>query len=66
MKMDIDVACLDRDLRVVAMRPALPPKRMLLTRRFFATRSILEAASGAFAHWRLHVGEQLRADFDAG
>jgi uncharacterized membrane protein (UPF0127 family) len=66
MRMDIDVACLNRDLDVVAIRPSLPPKKMLLTRRFFTTRSVLEAASGAFATWGLRVGERLRADFSAG
>ena len=59
MKMSIDVAYLDGGLRVLAMRPELPPGKMLLTRKMFATRSVVEAAAGAFEKWGLTVGEQL-------
>ena len=65
MKMDIDVACLDGDMRVIAMRPRLPPKKFLLTRRLFRTQSILEAAAGAFDAWDLKVGERLRLEREA-
>src|SRR5437763_16668266 len=46
MKMTIDVACLDRDLRVLALRPELAPRKMLITRRLLRTHAILEAAAG--------------------
>lgn len=64
MKMGIDVACLDRGLRVLAIREGLAPGKFLLTRRVLSTRSVLEARAGAFAEWDISVGEQLHLRMD--
>jgi uncharacterized protein len=58
MRMCIDVAFLDRDLRVLKISAAVPPWRLRLAPR--GTRYTLELASGKFAACNLHVGEQLR------
>ncbi len=62
MKMPIDVAFLDGELRVVALRPGLPPGKLMVTRRLLSTKSVLEAAAGAFTSWGVRVGERLRLE----
>lgn len=53
MRMPIDVAYLDRRLRVVAVR-TMPPGRLGLPR--LRTRHVLEAEAGAMEGWGLRVG----------
>jgi uncharacterized protein len=56
MRFPIDVAYLDRDLRVVrtcTMRP------WRMGRPVFSARAVLEAEAGAFASWALAVGDAL-------
>jgi uncharacterized membrane protein (UPF0127 family) len=53
MRMPIDVAYLDRHLRVVAVR-TMPPGR--LGRPRLRARHVLEAEAGAMARWGLRVG----------
>lgn len=53
MRFPLTVALLDRDLRVVHVRPA-PPWRLVLPRR--RTRHVLELGAGA----DVRVGDQLR------
>jgi uncharacterized membrane protein (UPF0127 family) len=62
MKMPIDVAFLDRDQRVVAVREDMAPGKFLLSRRLFRTRAVLEAAAGAFRAWGLGIGDRLRLE----
>jgi uncharacterized membrane protein (UPF0127 family) len=56
MKFAVDVAFLDRDLRVVGVT-TLPPWRMSLPRR--GGRTVVEASAGAFERWGLRVGDTL-------
>jgi len=56
MKFPIDVAFLDRELRVVRTR-TMRPWRM--GRPVFSARAVLEAEAGAFASWDLEVGDTL-------
>src|SRR5262245_4408940 len=58
MQMTIDVAFLDRDLRVLKISGAVPPWRMRFAPR--GTHYTLELASGRLAACNLRVGEQLR------
>jgi uncharacterized membrane protein (UPF0127 family) len=58
MQMCIDVAFLDRDLRVLKISAAVPPWQLRFAPR--GTRYTLELASGKLAACNLHVGEQLR------
>lgn len=44
MRFPIDVVFLDREHRVIAVRPSLPPNR--LTRLYFKATSVLELPSG--------------------
>ncbi|MFI8769480.1 DUF192 domain-containing protein [Streptomyces sp. NPDC053792] len=53
MRFAIDVAYLDRRLRVIAMT-TMPPNRLGLPR--FRARHVLEAEAGAMAGWGLRVG----------
>ncbi|MGW6571929.1 DUF192 domain-containing protein [Streptomyces sp. NPDC054945] len=53
MRFAIDVAYLDRHLRVIAMT-TMPPNRLGLPR--FRSRHVLEAEAGAMASWGLRVG----------
>ncbi|MFF9207405.1 MULTISPECIES: DUF192 domain-containing protein [unclassified Streptomyces] len=53
MRMPIDVAYLDRHLRVVAVR-TMPPGR--LGRPRLRARHVLEAEAGAMARWGLRAG----------
>jgi len=56
MRFPIDVAFLNRDLRVIDVA-SLPPYRIGLPRR--GGRSVLEARAGAFERWGLTPGDQL-------
>ena len=57
MRFPIDVAYLDRDLRVVAIVPGMRPRR--LGRPRFGARAVVEAEAGSFDRWGLHVGDEL-------
>ena len=60
----LDVAFLDRDLRVVAV-VRLPPWRLALPRR--GCRTVLEASAGCFERWRITVGDVLEVcEVDSG
>ncbi|MFE5711980.1 DUF192 domain-containing protein [Streptomyces sp. NPDC056501] len=61
MRFAIDVAYLDRRLRVIAMT-TMPPNRLGLPR--LRSRHVLEAEAGAMAGWGLRVGSvvELRQD----
>ncbi|THA37314.1 DUF192 domain-containing protein [Streptomyces sp. A1547] len=63
MRFAIDVAYLDRRLRVIALT-TMPPGRLGLPR--LRSRHVLEAEAGAMAAWGLQVGSQLRIDGPAG
>ncbi|MGW5674575.1 DUF192 domain-containing protein [Streptomyces sp. NPDC003860] len=56
MRFAIDVAYLDRELRVVDLH-TLPPGRLALPR--LRARHVLEARAGAFAGWGVEVGAVL-------
>ncbi|MFJ3878638.1 DUF192 domain-containing protein [Streptomyces sp. NPDC090077] len=56
MRFPIDVAYLDRRLRVIALT-TMPPGRLGLPR--LRSRHVLEAAAGAMAGWGLAVGSQV-------
>ncbi|MEU9389357.1 DUF192 domain-containing protein [Streptomyces sp. NPDC048324] len=56
MRFPIDVAYLDRGLRVVAVR-TMRPGRLGLPRP--RSRHVLEAEAGAMAGWGLRVGERV-------
>lgn len=57
MRFPIDVAYLDRDLRVVACVLGMKPRR--LGRPRFAARMVVEAEAGSFERWDLKVGDEL-------
>ena len=57
MRFPIDVAYLDRDLRVVDIVTAMRPRR--LGRPRFGARAVVEAEAGCFASWNLCVGDEL-------
>jgi uncharacterized protein len=59
MRFDLDVAYLDRDLRVLRVT-TMPRNRLgpLVPR----TRAVLEAEAGTFATWRLQPGDQLQVE----
>ncbi|MER7488475.1 DUF192 domain-containing protein [Streptomyces sp. NPDC126497] len=59
MRMPIDVAYLDRRLRVVAVR-TMPPGR--LGRPRFRARHVLEAEAGTMEGWGLRVGALVEVD----
>ncbi|MEU6544349.1 MULTISPECIES: DUF192 domain-containing protein [unclassified Streptomyces] len=61
MRMPIDVAYLDRRLRVIAVR-TMPPGRLGLPRP--RSRHVLEAEAGAMAGWGLRTG--VRVAVEAG
>lgn len=61
MRMPIDVAYLDRGLRVLAVR-TMPPGR--LGRPRLRARHVLEAEAGAMARWGLRAG--VRVSFPSG
>ncbi|MFC8392678.1 DUF192 domain-containing protein [Streptomyces sp. NPDC057238] len=56
MRMPIDVAYLDRRLRVIAVR-TMPPGRLGLPR--LRARHVLEAEAGAMEGWGLWVGARV-------
>lgn len=56
MRFPIDVAYLDRELRVLALT-TMAPKRFGRPR--FGARAVLEAEAGSFARWSLQVGDEL-------
>ena len=62
MRFPIDVAFCDRNLVVLDM-VCLNPFR--LTRPRLRSHSVIEAEAGAFARWRLEVGDQLEVQGDA-
>nr|WP_223185345.1 DUF192 domain-containing protein [Streptomyces sp. CBMA152] len=57
MRFAIDVAYLDRTLRVIALH-TVPPNRLTAPR--LRARHILEAEAGAMAEWGIRPGVQLR------
>lgn len=57
MRFAIDVAHLDRNLKVIALT-TMPPDRLGLPR--LRSRHVLEAEAGAMAGWGLRVGSRLR------
>jgi uncharacterized membrane protein (UPF0127 family) len=59
MRMPIDVAYLDRRLRVIAVR-TMPPGRLGLPR--LRARHVLEAEAGAMEGWGLRVGARVEVD----
>ncbi|MGW7440255.1 DUF192 domain-containing protein [Streptomyces sp. NPDC054849] len=59
MRFAIDVAYLDRDLRVLAV-VTMPPGRLGLPR--LRSRHVLEAAAGAMAAWGLRVGTTVEVE----
>jgi uncharacterized membrane protein (UPF0127 family) len=56
MRFALDVAFLDRELRVLGVT-TLPPWRLARWRP--RTRAVLEAEAGAFERWRLRPGDRL-------
>ena len=58
MRFPIDVAFLDRNLRVKRVYHRIPPFR--LTRLVWGARSVLELASGVLASTRTETGDQLQ------
>jgi uncharacterized membrane protein (UPF0127 family) len=63
MRFPIEVAFLDRDLRVLAAC-AMPPNRLALPR--LRARHVLEAGSGSWARWGVERGVVLRIAFASG
>ncbi|MET7291944.1 DUF192 domain-containing protein [Streptomyces griseoloalbus] len=61
MRMPIDVAYLDRRLRVVAVR-TMPPGRLGLPR--LRARHVIEAEAGAMAGWGLRVGAWVEVEVE--
>jgi uncharacterized protein len=60
----LDVAFLDRDLRVVSV-VRLPPWRLARPRR--GCRAALQASAGCFERWRITVGDVLEVcEVDSG
>ncbi|MGW4021275.1 DUF192 domain-containing protein [Streptomyces sp. NPDC005009] len=59
MRMPIDVAYLDRRLRVIAVR-TMPSGRLGLPR--LRARHVLEAEAGAMEGWGLRVGARVEVD----
>jgi hypothetical protein len=61
MRFPIDVAFVDRELRVVRM---VTMRRWRLGRPTWKAHSVLEASAGAFELWQLHVGDVLAVKGD--
>lgn len=60
MRFAIDVAYLDRDLRVLAVVPGMRPGRLGLPRP--RARHVLEAGAGAMERWGIRRGVRLVVD----
>jgi uncharacterized membrane protein (UPF0127 family) len=56
MRFPIDVAFVDKDLVVLR---TVTMARWRMGRPVWKAHGVIEARAGAFAHWNLHVGEQL-------
>jgi uncharacterized membrane protein (UPF0127 family) len=56
MRFPIDVAFVDRDLRVIRMLTIAPNR---ITAPVWRARAVLEAEAGAFATWGLQLADQL-------
>ncbi|WP_405978910.1 DUF192 domain-containing protein [Streptomyces sp. NBC_00158] len=63
MRFPIDVAHLDRRMRVIALT-TMPPGRLGLPR--LRSRHVLEAEAGAMARWGLAVGSQVAVTVSTG
>ncbi|WSU56121.1 DUF192 domain-containing protein [Streptomyces sp. NBC_01092] len=63
MRMPIDVAYLDRRLKVIAVR-TMPPGRLGLPR--LRSRHVLEAEAGAMAGWGVRVGVRMTVEAEGG
>ncbi|MER5937676.1 DUF192 domain-containing protein [Streptomyces sp. NPDC001928] len=63
MRMPIDVAYLDRRLKVIAVR-TMPPGRLGLPR--LRSRHVLEAGAGAMARWGVRVGVRMTVEAEGG
>ncbi|MBC2900781.1 DUF192 domain-containing protein [Streptomyces cupreus] len=63
MRIPIDVAYLDRRLRVIAVR-TMKPGRLGLPR--LRARHVLEAGAGAMVGWGLRVGVRVVVEVDCG
>ena len=61
MRIPIDVAYLDRDLKVIAVR-TMKPGRLGLPR--LRSRHVLEAGAGAMAGWGVRVGVGVEVDVE--
>ncbi|MFH8452405.1 DUF192 domain-containing protein [Streptomyces fungicidicus] len=61
MRMPIDVAYLDRRLRVIAVR-TMPPGRLGLPR--LRARHVLEAEAGAMEAWGLRAGARVEVEVE--
>jgi uncharacterized membrane protein (UPF0127 family) len=56
MRFPIDVAFVDHDMVVVRTKTL---SRWRVTLPVLKAHAVIEAEAGAFAHWNLHVGDQL-------
>lgn len=63
MRIPIDVAYLDRDLNVIAVR-TMKPGRLGLPR--LRSRHVLEAGAGVMAGWGVRIGVRVDVDVDEG
>jgi uncharacterized membrane protein (UPF0127 family) len=59
MRFNIDIVGVGRDGRVIKIREAVPPRRLVFSLRAFA---IVEMAAGACTRMGLRVGDRLVAD----
>ncbi|MFJ5776002.1 DUF192 domain-containing protein [Streptomyces sp. NPDC093094] len=59
MRIPIDVAYLDRNLRILALR-TMPPNRLGLPR--LRARHVLEAAAGSMRTWGLRAGTEVEVE----
>lgn len=57
MRIPIDVAFLDKDLRIVKVMPAMPPWRA--SSIYFSAKSVLELPAGVFAGSGTVEGDEL-------
>ncbi|WP_329401497.1 DUF192 domain-containing protein [Streptomyces melanogenes] len=63
MRFPLDVAYLDRHLRVIALH-TVPPNRLTAPR--LRARHILEAEAGAMARWGIRPGARVRVELHGG